>query len=71
MPDNDICTRNKSRNIKTKQMRLSYWKIVGKTKIDQIRSQQIRVSKLLMWVGGKEKKRMGWTLNKNGCWEIS
>ena len=50
MPDYDIRTRNKGKNIKkTKQMLEAnemkvLRKIVGKTKIDRIRSQQIRES---------------------------
>ena len=45
MPDYDICTRNKSRNIKQQTNLGSKWglrKIVGKTEIDRVRSQQIR-----------------------------
>ena len=48
-PDYDICTRNKGGNIKTTQMLEAnemkvVRKIVGKTKIDRLRSQQIRES---------------------------
>ena len=46
MPDNDICTRNKSRNIKYQINEMKILReIVGKTKINGIRSQQIRVSR--------------------------
>jgi len=49
MPDYDICTGNKGGNIKTRQMLEAnemkvLRKIVGKTKINRIRSQQIRKS---------------------------
>ena len=48
-PGYDVCTRNNGRNIKTRQMleaneMKAVRKTVGKTKIDRIRSQQIRES---------------------------
>ena len=46
-PDYDIYTRNKGRNIKKQTNVGSKWdkrKMVGKTKIDRIRTQQIRES---------------------------
>ena len=46
-PDNDRCPRNKRGKIKSRQMLEAnemklLWKTVGKTKIDKIRSQQMR-----------------------------
>ena len=56
-------------------------KVVGKTKIDRIRSQQIRescsIQPIIEWVEKKKKKkeekkkRLGPTCNKDGSWEIS
>ena len=59
MPDYDICTRNiKNRQIlEANKMKVSR-KIVAKTKIDRIRSQQIRescgIQPINEWVGRRE-----------------
>ena len=66
-PDYDICTRNKSGNIKTRQMLEAYemnvvTKTVGKTKINRIRSQKVRescgIQPINDWIGR--------TCDKNG-----
>ena len=68
-PDYDICTGKKGGNIKIRQMLNAneikvLRKIVGKTKIDRIRSQQIRKSRCIQpvneWV---EKRIREWDLH--------
>jgi hypothetical protein len=62
MSDNDICTRNESGNIQnrtnvgTNEMKILR-KIVGKAKIDKIRSQQIRESYSIEPINDKVKRK--------------
>ena len=74
--DYDICSRNKGRNIKKQtnvgsKLDESTKKIVGKTKIDRIRSQQTRescgIQPINEWLERRRKKIMGRTCNKNEC----
>ena len=77
-PDYDICTRNKERNIKTRQILEAnemnvLRKIVGKTKVDRIRSQQIRESSGIQPINewAERRRKENGNCKKNGCREIS
>jgi len=62
MSDNAICTGNKSGNIEnrtnigTNEMKIQR-KIVGKAKIDRIRSQQIRESYSIKSINDRMKRK--------------
>ena len=65
-PDNDICTRNKRGNIKSRQISVSKLnestkENVWQTKIDRIRSYQIRKSCCIQLIN--ERKRREWEEN--------
>ena len=65
MPEYDICTRNKGRNIKHQTYVVRKWdestkNTVGKTKIDRIRSQQISESYGIQPINQWAKRRREW-----------